>query len=448
MDVFSYPYIYIYSNYVVNVLTLYCRLCHEYEAYGSGYVEITDMVLHSTSMHKYTTTRTSSQKCFLFDFTSPTHCAADMTPCPEDPLDIGPRRQKHKDLKLKFEGYYDPDPISITGSSGISHFGIKIYEMNIDNENEVIKVDFLKTIYRGETKDTHYFLDLPETPDPMMYAVYLTTLDVAGNFKMTRRFVIVDNTSYIEMDPDNPPHVSTADPDTDYLWQTKNNSLFFVDWNGYFFNEKYQQHNFLWPIMQDGNVSGVFEQETHPLPVSGTPNVHGIVDFQYALNVRRFNGTEEHYHYQSIIDLTTEGVLLTYIVLLDGDLLQIDIKAEDIMINSIIDSTTVHFDSSPPTMESLGLWKDDEEVLYIERYTSLANLDLKFMANDPHSGIWKIYVKLGTVPGKDDIGYYVTMDLGLTDEVSNYIIYLCLPCSYKIVHVITICISSSINAHR
>ena len=125
---------------------------------------------------------------------------------------------------------------------------------------------------------------LPDRGQPHMFALYLWAIDStqeSGNFRIARRFVLVDNTSKVTTSEQHPINIITANPDSDFEWQIRLIPVI-LDWTNHFYNSWHVHTNLLLPIREETNtghpIVGVFEQETGKLPVSGTPNVHGLVN--------------------------------------------------------------------------------------------------------------------------------------------------------------------------
>jgi hypothetical protein len=74
--------------------------------------------------------------------------------------------------------------------------------------------------------------------------------------------------------------VDRRDP---HWWQTDVSVPLCVNWTDHFYNTNLSKNNFLLPVAQ-GNYSqdfyGHYDQTTGVLPVSGTDNVMGVIQFQ------------------------------------------------------------------------------------------------------------------------------------------------------------------------
>ena len=72
------------------------------------------------------------------------------------------------------------------------------------------------------------------------------------------------------------------------------------------------------------------------------------------------------------------------IKLYDGDILNITIKAIDIMNNTHAESTTLFIDSSMPIIENMYLMKDGYRYLFVHNITDLSKMNMVFTSYDVH----------------------------------------------------------------
>lgn len=226
---------------------------------------------------------------------------------------------------------------------------------------------------------------LPIRGQPSMFAIYLWALDntqESSNYRIARRFVLVDNTSSIKIDTNNPIIPTSANNDADLKWQTVLTPIK-LDWESHFYNSWHRVENYLLPITPDGNVSGVFEQETGELPVSGTPNVDGVVNFMYtfARTQGEVNDTQD---FTQVPDFLNERLTLHELQIKDGDTVYMKIEAIDIMNKTIVDDLTLFIDSSPPESEMLGLTKDGYTLVYAHNVSDLSAMNMSFISFDVH----------------------------------------------------------------
>ena len=223
--------------------------------------------------------------------------------------------------------------------------------------------------------------------DPIMYALYLTAKDSTQqdvNFQMSRRFVLIDNTSYIVTNSTFNIIPTSASKASNYEWQTNTDPVD-ITWADHFYNDWFVHTNWLLPIAPDEYVSGIFEQETGELPVSGTPNVDGIVNFMYRYT-HVANDSKRHTVYKNVPDPLNESLTLNT-SLQDGDTLLIDIKAIDVMNNTLVDSLTLHIDSSPPVLDNTCLVTGNHSVCgsdLVHNSRDFASMKMTFTCKDNH----------------------------------------------------------------
>ena len=377
------------------------------------------MVQQTEARHLYERATTSAEKCFLFDFVPANHCANISPGCNDDPLDVGPRVQNHPTVNAVYEGWIDPDPNSaVTGPSEIEKYKIDIHTTEHDYGEGKIKVHMRNEgTYETQSNVKQITFDLPELSNPMLFAIYLTTLDIAGNYKFSRRFVLYDKASVIETDETKPIHALTANPATGHQWQASHEPML-VDWKDHFYNDWHRHTNFLWPVRTFPNISGVFEQETGVLPVSGTDNVHGITIFEYSYEKFHPSGNIS-VDFSPISNVKDEQVSLSSLTLEDGDTVNVTIKAKDIRENTVTGNIVVYVDASPPMIELNGLCKDTECNIYVHNSVDLVSMDFRFEALDPHGGLRQVYWKLGTTHKSGDIGHGALPVVKLNASVSN-----------------------------
>ena len=328
--------------------------------------------------------------------------------------------QRHQYISAYFSGYYDPDPGSkVTGPSGIAQYIIDIHRMQHAGDFLSVDLKILETFNTTSDEEQLNF-ELPQTGEPSMYAIKLTTLDLAGNYRMARRFIIYDNTSYLALDQEQHSlRPISANPDTGYTWQISLDSPVIIDWEEYFCNEHYKLHmNFLLPIREDGIITGVYEQEDGPIPVSGTPNVDGITSFFYKYT-QTSPSVNKSVNFQEVANVLDQQVTISDLVLSDGDTIDVTVRAIDINNNTIDDSVSMYVDSSPPQLINLGLSKGNYKV-FVHDSKNLGNMNFTFEAFDLDISLHTVKWKLGSSPEGDDIASGALPVVGIPDMVSSF----------------------------
>ena len=175
-------------------------------------------------------------------------------------------------------------------------------------------------------------------------------------------------------------------PDAEYEWQVELIPIV-IDWTNHFYNSWHVHTNLLLPIRTDDNssmaITGVFEQESGELPVSGTDNVDGVVDFRYRY-YKISEGGDEEIEWTAVPHPLSQTITLSNISIADGDSVGISIKAIDVMNNTLDDDITVYVDSSPPIIDEIYLVKDGFRYLFVHDSTDLSEMNMTFVAYDAH----------------------------------------------------------------
>ena len=229
-------------------------------------------------------------------------------------------------------------------------------------------------------------ITLPDRGEPYMLAIYVWALDKtqeSSNYKIGRRFALFDNSSIIDLSENNPIIPVSADPDTGYQWQISLSPVVLY-WTNHFYNNKHIVKNLLLPIRRETNqsqpIEGIFEQNTGDLPVSGTPNVDGIVNFMYRV-IKVFGNSTTEIENGFVPDPLSQSIVLKTPIS-DGDTLLVYIEAIDIMNNTMEDNITLYIDSSDPEIINMQLMKDGIDNILVHNTTDLSAMEITFEAFD------------------------------------------------------------------
>ncbi|KAH3799514.1 hypothetical protein DPMN_153124 [Dreissena polymorpha] len=294
---------------------------------------------------------------------------------------------------VQFTGWVDPVP---SGGASKTASTIESYQITVNEvppSNGSLKVDYTKNTYTRKvpSSDVHEMELNLTSNSPRLYCVTLEIKDIADNVRQSRRFMLFDNTSFIETWKDNPYKFDSASPETNFTWQTHHNDIC-LNWKNYFINMFYLQNELLNEIESEphGHITGVYEQTTGLLPVGGTPNVHGII--QYFVSWKLNNGafTEEQ-----LVPNFLNQRFCTNLNVADGQTYTFNIRPVDIVDNTFNESTTVYIDRSPPHINNIWLKKDGYEMLYVHNSTDLSKMQMTFDALDSHSGLKNIKWEFG-----------------------------------------------------
>jgi hypothetical protein len=324
--------------------------------------------------------------CYRFDNTSPKHCR-EKGNCSYEPIQFESRVIRSTDIDVEFKGWYDPVP---TGGNSIHASSIESYQITV---NEVtmstynIQVNYMTNVYTKKVNFKEKKISLNVTSEkPILYCVTLEVKDVADNVRQARRFILYDNSSSIETWDDQPFYFASASIQTKYKWQTHHHDIC-LNWKDHFLNRFYFDNPLLNPVASEphGLVTGIYEQNDGVLPVSGTPNVHGIVRTLISWTLNDGSPSAEI----AVPNFLNQSFCNDFNVQ-DGQTYTMSIHSIDIVNNSFIENRTVHIDRSVPHINNIWLVKDGYKVLFVHHMTDLSKMQLHFEALDPHSGVRQI----------------------------------------------------------
>ncbi|XP_069134689.1 uncharacterized protein [Argopecten irradians] len=348
---------------------------------------------------QYPKTSTVRNICYWYDDAPPEHCL-EHSSCGTEPLDTTSRILTSQDFTVTFTGWDDSSPVP--GNPKFAS-GIHTYVVNEVKESgpdflDIGMTPVIPAVQKEKLSPAN--ISIPSNlPNPALYAIVLEVMDVANNVRQARRFVMFDNSSTVKARDDKILYSTTASRKTNHKWQTNHGQICY-SWTDKYYNDKFHTLTLLNPIRNDshGLISGVYEQTTGILPVSGTENVHGITRFYYTL--RRdgmiINNTD-------VPDFTSQKLCVSP-KLTDGETYRLDLVAEDVMIHTYADSLVIYIDSSEPDIVDIWLEKDGYERLFVHNSIDLSKMILTFDASDIHSGIYSVDWFLGTTFGGNDIG--------------------------------------------
>ena len=367
------------------IISLHCSLCLKYIAKGGGFLISIDTSQPSRPLSQpkpYRKTSTTRTICYRYDDTKPEHCSQKGT-CTSAPLQLQTRVSTTPNIRVTWQGWTDPIP---PGGQAIHASLIESYQITVnevsgpkDSLQTSTTIEFTKKVSANVSQ-----LTLNITSDkPKLYCVTLEVKDVADNVRQARRFFLFDNTSFITSRSDKPFYISSASVGTNYTWQTHHNDIC-LKWEDHFYNRFYLDNPLLSRIEPDpfGFISGVYEQTTGLLPVSGTPNVYGITQFKfsYALGNTTYSTEMEVPNFKG-------QHICKSLPLKDGDTYRLKIKAVDIANHILSEERNVSIDRSVPHIENIELVKDGYKKLFVHDQVDLSKMRLQFEAYDPHSGI-------------------------------------------------------------
>ncbi|XP_048259497.1 uncharacterized protein LOC124148456 isoform X1 [Haliotis rufescens] len=393
------------------------RLCAVMNVYSGGAFYYRASTWHHLDTEKFTPILKTKTICFKYDSISPVHCKGDSRfPCHSaSPLLLSARTTRSPNITLGISGWVDPyaEHGAPEQASGVKYYKVDVYGMkHLDLNTQV--VDFDRQVFTsGKLTGNNVNITVPLPAETAMYVAYLEVHDVAGNVRYARRFVLYDNTSKLEVNTTGVLRVTSASMDTKYTWQIHHGNIQ-LDWNERYHNDHYITNDYFCHVKPDTSkaISGVYDQVTGMLPVMGTVNIHGITRFKYQWRLN--NGSETLW--KSVPDFTNQSLSLN-LNLTDGETYEVWIQAQDIMLNTIVESVVVHIDRSVADIADTWLLREGTSQIYVHNNTDLSTMVLQFRAWDVHSGLRSVLWALGTTNAASDLGNGALPVLKLHDQV-------------------------------
>ena len=362
----------------------------------------------------YQKTTTSKTICYRFDNASPMHCLYNKT-CKDEPLQIDKRITRSMPFLVSFSGWSDPIPSggNASRSSGIQAYEIKI--LKVQSSPNILKVDeTAKPVFFNmvDSSVDNMLVSLNASNRAALFCIILEVTDGVNNVQQARRFVLYDNTTFIKPMPDKYFIVSSASKESNFTWQTHHKDIC-LDWEDYFYNEFYYHNKLLNPIKPDSNglISGIYDQLEGVLPITGTPNIHGITEYRFSWAL---NGSLPSN--QSIVPNFKNQSYCHQFSVNDGETYTLIITAKDIANNTYEENRTVHIDRSVPHIGNMWLRKGDYKILYVHDDKDMSTMNLYLEAYDPHSGIRNIDWSFGVTDAGQEIATG-SEDIGRINEV-------------------------------
>ncbi|XP_069118476.1 uncharacterized protein [Argopecten irradians] len=365
------------------------RLCLRFHPKAGGHFTSKNVQDHQTWLERYTKTERTRDLCYIYDDAKPEHCSIGDS-CSYDVLMVPFRVSKDRVLNISTSGWTDPFPQGgdTLLSSGIESFRLTIHDVK---ESSIDKL-FMDNRKSEGTSDVYmrqnamYTIQLPEH-EPSIYGLMLEIKDVAGNVRLTRRFILYDNSSRIDVTATYKLYVSSAAENTNYTWQTTHHDIC-VSWRDRYYNNKYVHFNPLRPIDSDGHglISPAYDQTSGQLPVSGTSNVHGISHFHYQLHKETNSQTITS---DVVSNISSQGVCISH-SLNDGDTYRFTLNISDIVGNFFRESIFFYIDTSPPVIADAWLVREGHKQLFVHNSTDLFSMTLEFDSYDSHGGLLQV----------------------------------------------------------
>ena len=379
-------------------------------ASAGGYLDILDLDTSIIARHYYSGIPTFGLSSFIIDVIAPTHCSLVVSGngCLQGQriLDLGGEIVEDSTITASWGGWIDVP-------SGVTHYEIRVYPLQLSGGIlSEMPVSINTTTYDHQISQVIYE-DFNMLPSEGPYSFILMTFDLAGNVRLSRRLLLYDNTSIIEIDQTVPLRFISAVPESEYQWQNSTSDPLIVRGVGHFYNTFLRFTNYLAPVA-NSSIGEIDPDFDHPLeggryPRSGTVNAQGILRVLYDVIIDQEGGRSlvsttppTSFPYETT-DIGMEAVQIVDTVLNDGDSVTIWFQVIDFRFQTNIDSTVVHIDSSPPALVDLWLEWNRDTGLNLHGTDSLLDLTIQFQTYDVHSGIYAVEWSIRTRHG--DVGY-------------------------------------------
>ncbi|KAK3603169.1 hypothetical protein CHS0354_043002, partial [Potamilus streckersoni] len=351
---------------------------------------------------------------FKFDFYAPIHCS-------ESNKTAKCRSVTYVPLHIETEFSKVPINISWAGweddLSQMERYHLEIFKLFPDPYGDLEEKTPLNPVHFQDFNHTHdgIYRYIYSPSEGGMFSVLLQAADKANNSKICRRLVLYGPNSSISLssDDDKKMFVSSAVPETGYMWQTTkvgNKTEIRVQWKNHFVNEFISDGKLLnkvkpYPLQfLDIQKDGILHSSKFVFPglddnegqrnVSEKPNKNGVIRFEAVTSFT--DGTEEPtlgwFNISGLDEKWTFNATIN-----DGRTARIWVRAHDVLGNTRTDKTEVHFDSSAPKLKnsSIHFVRNQENGTFT--YTSR----ILFEAADDNSGVHKIGFRLI----QDDTGH-------------------------------------------
>lgn len=357
--------------------------------------------------HYYRGNPASVGAVFVLDFQPPSHCSFQSPGCSADLplLAINGEVVSEGNISITWGGWLDQP-------AAINSYLLSIYHLEVSGGLLFEGMQINLTSY-NESGGGVVYEELTQLPTEGPYSVILQTFDNAGNVRYSRRLVLFDESSFVDIEPLAPLTAVSAVQQTNYLWQNSTSDPIIISGRGHFYNSLLLNRNFLAPVGDSFNGS-IAKEYDHPItqgryPRGGTANALGIVSLRYEVVIDQVGGdsTEslsppENFRFESD-DIGIDAVSINA-DLADGDSVRVWFLASDYNFQQVNDSVLVHVDSSGPLLSDPTLQRNTVGGINLHGTGLLTDLTFQFTVQDQHSGIQNIEWSIGTGLGLTDIG--------------------------------------------
>ncbi|XP_076087536.1 uncharacterized protein LOC143057950 [Mytilus galloprovincialis] len=365
-----------------------------------GYRQLLRNGYHN-NQQSYNAIKTENSMELHFDYDDPVHCIEDSS-CTSGEVPFIIRQDVTKNaLNAQASGWKDK-------LSGISRYVFEVWKMEYSYDHKGLREPLINTTFNpvplfiqeviANASNTISFPTF-EPNEPGVYSTILEVNDKANNSKYARQVAIYDKTSTISTSSAHEINVTTASELSNFTWQTSQFSRIDVTWSGHFVNELHEKGYFLEkildydPRLDDGSegrrhdykkILPGFDDNTGERSKAAIPNKKSIIRFETVCILNVSTSVVPKTGWEDVVPLS-DNKIFPLSDIRDGDSYQIWIRAHDIMGNSKVDSTAVHFDRSKPSVPVV------KKIEYnIEDGAYPFSSRVRVSARDEHSGVRQV----------------------------------------------------------
>ena len=303
----------------------------------------------------------------LYDYIAPYNCYVnDSAKCKESSLPVS--------AEFYTLSHYSTttNSISITAVIGFTdeyspvlNYSYIVYKLETADTDLNLKEDFSNSevVVHFNLTDLPLAISLPTVPGA--YSIVLHVIDLAGNIRLSRRFVVSDNSSTLQRVPSNlptsPNSIKQKLKTHNIYWLPQVALPLSYQWKDYYTNNDVYTHNWLNPVLpffnQVDHVESGYDDVIPPMAVSGTANAKGVIEFEYKLIAYpngSFNKSEPPTNWDVFPNVNTEYSQPEH-GSISGLAWVLWLKPIDIFGHEFIDTIEVYTDYSSPIVTDLGL---------------------------------------------------------------------------------------------
>ena len=359
-------------------------------------MNITDLDSNITETHRYGGSSITPFSLFVIDTQPPTHCSIVVSQTCLTNQPILTESLVFNTLQFTWGGWSDMP-------AQVAKYRIEVYKLEYDSDTEFLD-ESISTEYsmEFEPEEMDSYSESVSLSGEGPYSIILTITDTAGNRQYARRIIVYDKDSELIEDTNIPLVISSGYEETDInaFWHNSTEEPIVVSGKGHFYNENLKTDNWLAPVVaRNPPVPAVFDDEE----TVGVNNSLGVTSLFYQYVIDQEGGESiAAQNPPASFPFETDDLALAAVEVSpdvkDGDSVTIWFEAQDFKSNDpAYESVLVHIDSSPPTVEGLGLVKEGVVgLLSLYGSEDLVDLEVTFSAKDTHSGLYSIEWTLDT----------------------------------------------------